>query len=149
MKYLLFLLTFNIFANSNLVGTYNLDVDISGTQFSDVLTITKATANYSHHLFPTYNLEGFFEVPGVFKVPIEGEYKHKCESILKADLSSTFHCYNFLDINFVAIENGKSFPVELFAMIDDEQVFSGSLSSNGNSFAFFTATKSDDHESSN
>lgn len=53
-------------------GTYTLQADLGGNHFEDILIIEEARV-YNQPVFHL-SLKGFFESPGLFKVPFKGVY---------------------------------------------------------------------------
>jgi hypothetical protein len=109
---------FNIYANEDLLGRYQLNVSINQSNFTDFLIIKEAKEGA---------LRGEFIVPNVFQTPFFGSYKP-----------------NKIMGEFRASENGHTFQVILESKISNDTCFlMGTLSSDGNVFGHFTGRKAD------
>ena len=109
------------YAETQLIGTYELQVDINGRSFIDILEIATSSKG---------KLTGNFEVPSVFKVPFEG--------ILEDEMVRG---------SFIALERGEKFQVNLKAQVfENGDLLKGELRTNNEVFGTFIGIKRAHHE---
>lgn len=124
MKVYIFMLLISVqsltYAHMN-VGIYDLDVNISGNAYRDILRIDKIKENG--------DISGSFAVPKVFDVPISGK--------VIADKVKLF---------FIAKERGQEFRVDLEGIFKSKCSIKGRLIQKSTTFASFVGVRRGCHE---
>ncbi len=109
------------FANTNLKGTYDLDVKIGKRNFHDIVEIKNIKKD---------TVTGNFEALKVFKVPMKGKLEN-----------------SLLTGSFMAKERGKEFKVHLkMKFANNNCNVSGDLTTGGSVFGVFKGKKRGCHE---
>ena len=138
----LLLLSFNASSENfkDLLGTYDLYVQIGKMQFVDIMEIKDAKIIRRDGLAIKVSYTGTFEVPGVFKSELKGNaYPHQSKYIEFENLS---YDGGKLDGQFIAKENGHEFTVNILSKdFININKFTGELKTNDNTFGTFEAIK--------
>lgn len=113
---MLFALLHVVAVGESSIGVYDLDVNISGNAYRDILTITTIDSNG--------HITGSFEVPKVFKVPVSGRAFQKV-----------------IMLSFLAKERGREFRVDLKGKLKLNCKITGKLLQDGVVFAHFVGQK--------